>query len=155
MDHQFRRTLARSAGLMLGVAGFISVLSACQTTPLTGPGVTVRSQRVSAGAVTVEQAFSAGPGWIVIHAQAEGKPGIVLGHEALQEGLNRNVRVTIDAAAATPVLYAMLHVDRGVIGSYEFPGPDVPATADGAVISPSFSTSVTSGYGSGGGMGGY
>lgn len=141
--------------LLLGVAAILVALAACQTMSLTGPGVTVRDQRASSGTITVEQVFSDGPGWIVIHSQVAGKPGTVLGHAAVQDGLNRNVRVTIDATGASAILYAMLHVDRGAVGTYEFPGPDVPATADGAIISPSFSTTGASSSGYGSGMGGY
>ena len=42
--------------------------------------------------------------------------------------MNSNVVVEIDAEAATPILHAMLHVDEGEVGTYEFPGPDVPVT---------------------------
>ncbi len=78
-------------------------------------------------------------GWLVVHAQADGKPGPVLGHAAIQAGDNSDVVVEIDPAGATEPLYAMLHVDTGTIGEYEFPGADGPATdADGNVVTPSF-----------------
>ena len=50
-----------------------------------------------------------------------------------------NVVVEIDTSIATEILYAMLHVDAGSEGDYEFPGEDTPASdADGNVVTPSF-----------------
>ncbi len=46
-----------------------------------------------------------------------GQPGAVIGHAAVPDGLSANVSVTIDAAKATPTLYAMLHVDKGAVGT--------------------------------------
>ena len=46
--------------------------------------------------------------------------------------------VEIDADMATETLFAMLHVDAGAIGDYEFPGDDVPArdADDNVVVTP-------------------
>jgi nitrite reductase (NO-forming) len=42
-------------------------------------------------------------------------------------------------------MYAMLHIDSGILGTYEFPGADVPAKDDaGMMISPSFMMNSTS-----------
>jgi hypothetical protein len=54
------------------------------------------------------------------------------------DGENTDVVIEIDVAAATETLYAMLHTDVGEVGTYEFPGDDVPVTADGEVVTPSF-----------------
>jgi predicted lipoprotein with Yx(FWY)xxD motif len=94
--------------------------------------VSVNDQALAEGdTVTVAAVRSAGPGWIVIHADDGGSPGMVIGHAAVESGLNRDVVVDIDAANATDTLYAMLHVDAGTTGEYEFPGDDVPATDAG------------------------
>ena len=107
------------------------------------PMVMVADQPVVDGMVTVAKAVSAGPGWMVIHAQADGKPGPVIGHAALMDGVNENVGVEIDESAATDVLYAMLHTDAGEMGTYEFPGPDGPVKdADGNVITPAFNVTM-------------
>jgi hypothetical protein len=42
-------------------------------------GVGVADQPVLNRTVSVAKVFSAGPGWIVIHAQMDGKPGPILG----------------------------------------------------------------------------
>jgi len=102
------------------------------------PSVTVSDQPIENGTVTISSVFSNGPGWLVIHAQADGKPGRVLGHSPLVDGENSNVVVEVDEAGVTPVLYAMLHTDAGTIGTYEFPGDDGPVKVDGAVVTPPF-----------------
>lgn len=121
--------------------------AACQTTTMAGgsagPSVTVRDQPVTNGTVTIARVVSDGPGWLMIHAQANGGPGPILGNAEVSDGVNRNVEVTIDITRATPVLYAMLHTDAGQVGVLEFPGPDAPVTVEGKVVTPSFDTNVS------------
>jgi hypothetical protein len=103
-------------------------------------GVYVEDQPISGGAVTVAKVFSDGPGWMTIHAQADGSPGPILGYSPVADGENNDVLVEIDAAAATETLYAMLHVDAGEVGTWEFPGgPDTPAMAGDQIVTPAFS----------------
>ncbi len=102
------------------------------------PSVTVSDQEIVDGKVMIAEVVSDGPAWMVIHAQADGKPGPVLGFSALADGLNKNVIVEIDVAQATETLYAMLHTDAGTLGQYEFPGDDVPVKVDDKVITPPF-----------------
>jgi hypothetical protein len=106
------------------------------------PLVTVADQAVRDGTVTIAQVVSNGPGWIVIHADANGGPGPVTGYAAVKDGVNVNVVVKIDTAKATPVLYAMLHTDAGTVGTYEFPGADKPVMVDGKMVSPPFSSTA-------------
>ena len=89
--------------------------------------------------MTIVKATVGGPAWVVIHADADGKPGPVIGHAPLVEGANTDVVVEIDEDAATPVLHAMLHVDEGVVGTYEFPGPDGPLKVGDAIVMARFS----------------
>jgi predicted lipoprotein with Yx(FWY)xxD motif len=102
--------------------------------------VTVEDQPIAEdNTVTIAEAKAAVPGWLVIHAQADGKPGPILGHAPIAAGYNQNITVEIDPANATETLYAMLHIDAGTPGEYEFPGDDGPATdADGNVVTPPF-----------------
>lgn len=106
--------------------------------------VNVEDQDASSGSVVVGDIFSLeGPGWMVIHADEDGKPGPVVGFAPLVEGQNDDVSVEIDLSLATPVLYAMLHTDAGTTGEYEFPGPDAPVQdAEGNVITPPFSVTL-------------
>jgi len=102
------------------------------------PSVSVEDQEIVDGTVTVGEVVSAGPGWLVIHAQADGKPGPVLGYAPVADGVNDDVRVEIDADNATETLYAMLHTDAGIQGEYEFPGDDVPMKVAEQIVTPAF-----------------
>jgi len=102
-----------------------------------GNSVEVADQVSLNGSVTVPSVTTDGPGWMVIHIDNDGGPGPVIGQTHLAPGHHSNVRVAIDVAQATPVLYAMLHVDDGEAGVYEFgsvEGADAPATNDGGVV---------------------
>ena len=102
------------------------------------PRVIVKSQQIRGSTVVIGEVLSNGPGWLVIHANSKGAPGPVIGYAAVPDGLTRDLSVKINASRATPVLYAMLHADVGVVGKYEFPGPDVPVMVDGKMVSPPF-----------------
>ncbi len=100
------------------------------------PGLDVLNQPVVSGTVNVPDVISSGPGWLVIHADNNGAPGADLGHAPVKAGLNFNVEVQIDTSKA-PVgskVWAMLHTDAGVMGKYEFPGPDVPILVNGKIV---------------------
>ncbi|WP_119069471.1 DUF7282 domain-containing protein [Aggregatilinea lenta] len=76
-------------------------------------------------------------GWLVVHADADGAPGPVLGYTAVPAGLSTDVAVELDANALTPVVWPMLHVDTGAAGTYEFgtvEGADGPVSVDGSVL---------------------
>lgn len=94
------------------------------------PSVTVSDQDASGGTVTIDEIVAAEPSWIVIHTEQNGGPGPIVGYAAVPQGTSAEVAVEIDAAAATPVLYAMLHIDAGAVGTYEFPGADVPVAGE-------------------------
>lgn len=99
------------------------------------PSVTVSDQESDAKSVTVAQVVAVAPGWMVIHIDEGGQPGPMLGQAPVQAGVNDNVVVNLDTMlAADTGLWAMLHVDQGQVGVYEFPGPDAPVIIDGAVV---------------------
>jgi predicted lipoprotein with Yx(FWY)xxD motif len=141
----------------LFVSSLLVVLTACSTllssvgraspqaqptpaTPVAGenPSVTVNDQQYDGTSVIVADAFSQGPGWLVIHNQVNDNIGDAIGETQLQSGDNKNIVVKIDPSQATAVMYAMLHADAGSVGKYEFPGPDVPVTLNGEMLSPAF-----------------
>jgi predicted lipoprotein with Yx(FWY)xxD motif len=108
------------------------------TTSAPLPQVRVEDQSLARDSLTVASVTSPGAGWMVIHADKDGKPGAALGYSPVLEGVNTDVRVTIDASQATARVYAMLHIDAGTTGVYEFPGDDQPVMLDGAILSPAF-----------------
>ncbi len=122
-------------GVALLTLIFMSSLASAQGMT---PSVTVNDQPIVNGTVTIAEVVSDGPGWLVVHAQKDGKPGPVLGHSAVSDGVNTNVVVEIDVSGATETLYAMLHTDAGTVGTYEFPGPDGPVSVDGKIVTPPF-----------------
>ncbi|OGH73908.1 MAG: hypothetical protein A3C90_02730 [Candidatus Magasanikbacteria bacterium RIFCSPHIGHO2_02_FULL_51_14] len=79
-------------------------------------------------------------GYVVIHENANGGPGAVLGASALlSAGVHNNVSVTLKRESkAGETLYAMLHEDDGD-GVYAFPDEDMPIKdANGKVVLGSF-----------------
>lgn len=126
----------------LALAAAALVLAACQSTPTEEamvPSVNVSDQEIRNGTLTIAEVVSDGPGWLVVHAQADGKPGPILGFSPVTAGQNLNISVEIDPEAATETLYTMLHSDGGEVGAFEFPnGPDTPVAVDGQVVTPSF-----------------
>jgi len=102
------------------------------------PSVKVSDQALKGNTVTITSVAAAEPGWLVIHANADGKPGTVIGYTPVVPGWNGDVMVTIDTSMATQHLFAMLHVDRGAMDTYEFPGADAPVTVGGVTVSPAF-----------------
>jgi len=82
--------------------------------------------------------FSKKPGWIVLHVNDQGNPGKIIGYSSVSGGSNTNIVVNIDSSEATQKLFAMLHIDEGEIGIFEFPGVDAPERHEegGIVIVP-------------------
>ena len=106
------------------------------------PSVSVSDQDASSGTVTIDEVIAAQLGWMVIHAGDNGSPGPVIGFTQVQEGTNSDVSVEIDLDAATETLFAMLHIDAGTAGEYEFPGDDVPERANDAVVVTPFTVTL-------------
>ena len=102
------------------------------------PSVSVSAQDISAGTVIIEDVISSQPCWIVIHVTRDGSPGPVIGFAPVDEGENRDVTVEVDLDQATGQLFAMLHLDAGTMGTYEFPGDDVPVKVGDAVVNVPF-----------------
>jgi len=140
--------------LSLVAGGFAVVLAACTSaTPEPAseppaseeeameemaPSVTVGDQDASGGTVTIEKVIADQPGWLVIHITRNGAPGPVIGQSPVSEGSNENVEVAIDLDQATQQLFAMLHLDKGAAGVYEFPGDDVPVFVDEVIVNVPF-----------------
>ena len=103
------------------------------------PSVSVGEQKLVDDSVTVSSVVAEEDGWLVIHADNDGKPGEVLGHTQVHKGLNIEVTIAIDGSKAVDFLHAMLHVDKGTSGVFDFPGDDAPVKLDEAVVNKRFS----------------
>jgi len=108
-----------------------------------GPAVSASDQSTDGTTVIVDSVTAVDDGWMVIHLGQDGKPGPVLGQTAVPAGTTENVVVALDPPLeAGTELWAMLHVDAGTAGTYEFPGPDAPVTVDGAIVMMPFLATV-------------
>ncbi|MBR9706859.1 MAG: hypothetical protein GOV15_00290 [Candidatus Diapherotrites archaeon] len=101
------------------------------------PSVSVSGQAAVSGKVTIANVVSVGDGWLVIHADAAGSPGAVIGYTAVGDGENSDVVVRINEGSATDTLYAMLHVDDGSIGEFDS-SDDAVVEHKGSVVVSSF-----------------
>src|SRR6476469_8090054 len=125
---------------------FLALVTALLLTGLTRtahaqatPAVSAQDQTLgSDNSVTVAQVVAAQDGWIVIHeSNPDGSivlPGII-GKTPVKAGENSNVKIMLDKQVANGAkLWPMLHIDAGVIGTYEFPGADTPVTVNGNIV---------------------
>lgn len=103
------------------------------------PFVIVNDQDASDGTVVIEDIHATNSGWIVIHINQDGAPGAVIGFAPVEAGENHDVLVEIDHDQAAPELFAMLHLDGGTHGEYEFPGDDVPVFVGEEIVNVPFS----------------
>jgi predicted lipoprotein with Yx(FWY)xxD motif len=109
--------------------------------PTTGPAsIAVLDQVGDGTSVTIDSVTLPTDGFIVVHADADGSPGPILGWSDLLPA-GESIDVTVDLnepITATAVVHPMGHVDANGNGEYEFMPPDVtidvPATtAEGGV----------------------
>jgi hypothetical protein len=127
-------------GSVQGVDLPVRVGDAIVTFPINAaPALVVNDQPLGeGGTLVIAEALIDAQGWLVIHSDANGAPGPVIGVTALSPGLHRNVSVTLsDVGAAGSRVFPMLHYDTGVVGEYEFgivQGADAPVRVRGNVI---------------------
>jgi hypothetical protein len=114
-------------------------------TPEAGAGeaaVTVSDQLSLDGTVRVESVNIETAGFVAIHADMGGMPGPTVGIAPVAAGANQDIVVAIDVLGATPALLAVLHVDDGTPGVYEFEmrqmADAMVTTADGTPVMASF-----------------
>ncbi len=109
------------------------------------PTVNVSAQVSTDGTVLIDSAYSAVPGFVVIHADNHGKPGRVAGFVPVAPGWSYDLAIPIDPAVATPTLHAVLHADDGQPGVYEFDGLsgiDNPMIFDGRLVTTPFDVTI-------------
>ena len=100
--------------------------------------VVVKDQDVK-DKVLIDKVISEVAGWVVIHSST----GEGIGQVSVNAGENMNVVVPVESSKLTDKVSAMLHIDVGTAGTYEFPGSDIPAKGDDADVNPSFKTKLT------------
>lgn len=115
--------------------------AAAPETPAISPAEIVFEAQTSDGtSIVVASVTLPSPGFIAVHANADGSPGPVIGNtELLLAGTSTNVTVMLDEPlTSTDLLFPMVHIDMDGDGIYTFEPPDnivdIPAqTADGQV----------------------
>lgn len=95
------------------------------------------------GKIVIPGATLAQDGWLVIHdSDAEGNivaPDIISEPVPLKAGTTTDIVVTLtsDISDDNHKVFAMLHIDAGTVGTYEFPGADAPMkNGDDTVVIP-------------------
>ena len=111
--------------------------SAKATTEMVMDSIQVSDQAIINNQAKISEADIDGVGWLAIHADADGKPGAIIGIAQLQGGTNKDVLVTIDTSKATDTLYAMLHRDTGYSGMWDST-EDKPVIVDGNPVMAAF-----------------
>jgi hypothetical protein len=105
--------------------------------PLVTASIDASDQTTDGTSITVAGATIAGiDGWVVVHRDADGAPGPIVGRTALPEGTATDLDVTFDEPVVSGDYWPMVHIDAGAAGTFEFPdGGDVPVTdEDGDIV---------------------
>jgi hypothetical protein len=90
----------------------------------------------------IDSVVSAQNGWLAIHSTDADSS--VIGAAFVHAGVNRQVQIMISTDYLTDTVKAILHIDAGQSGIYEFPDPDVPVKdARGNIIAPSVKIETT------------
>lgn len=112
--------------------------------------LTVSDQVVTDNSVIIDNVYAEEAGWVVLHRTTEEgdlDPGAVAGTIAVPAGASQDLVVTLDGPVENgEVLVAMLHVDTGELGEYEFgaetPEVDTPVQVDGDIVVSFFAVST-------------
>ncbi|MBA3869101.1 MAG: hypothetical protein H0X30_08100 [Anaerolineae bacterium] len=107
------------------------------------PSVAIGDQLVLGGFVTVDSIYSEGPGFVVIHRASDG--GVVGVSQPLNAGWTYDLRINLDTTKAEAKMSAMLHVDDGAVGTYEFgtvDGKDLPVKNGADIVNTLFNAQV-------------
>ena len=69
--------------------------------------------------LVVKRVLAPSDGWVVVHADMDGKPGLRVGLAQVKRGESLDVRVPLEGLT-TPKVIVALHADRGTPGEYDF-----------------------------------
>ena len=134
------------AGLLI-VAG-LSLPVTSSVAAQTGPGpanqITIKAQETNNNQILVDSVIAAQDGWIIIYTDPCGSGCAIIGYAPVHRGQNTHFTVNIDSSLAEPfpTLWAMLHVDQGILGRPEWPGPDEPVLQDSQPVMVAFATQL-------------
>ena len=134
--------LFATAMLVTMVASLLMPISASAQTGAGVNQIAVRAQETTTGQIMVDSVTAAQDGWVVLYFMGNLDPLTVVGFAPVHTGVNTNVKVNIDSGLADPypTLWTVLHTDQGVVGTFEWPGADVPVYQNGAPVMVAFGT---------------
>ncbi len=120
----------------------ISILLVLFAAAVTGtaaqmPDIAASDQSPNDNTVDIDGLFLNKPGFVVIHADNNGRPGAVIGYSGLVAGAKKDFKVAVDTEKTSSRVYAMLHYDDDGDRLYGFPDKDKPViSGGGAVVKP-------------------
>lgn len=110
---------------------------------VTRPEITIADQELlDDGLLQVESVYAINPGWLLIHADADGAVGDLLGFTAVKTGPNENLTVPIQWRQATPTLHAVLYEDRERTNQLDYPEGDLPVIVNGQPVIDAFNVTL-------------
>ena len=147
------KTLNKLLVIMLATVFTVTACddNAANQDEMTMPEIIVSDQGTMNGnMVTISNVTATQDGWIVIHRSANSGSGPmvpdIIGKAMVNEGENQNVTIQLtEGVSNDETLWAMLHIDDGTIGEYEFNGEnglDTPETFGQDIVMESFFLSV-------------
>jgi hypothetical protein len=109
--------------------------------------IVLRAQDVSTGQVIADSVTVAQDGWLLIHKDANGAPGAVIGFAPVHPGVNTDVRVDIQLTGVNgndniaPTLWATLVADPNA--AYPLQSPSADVQAEGPLAQVGFASAPT------------
>ena len=138
-----RQLLLASVGLAVVMLAASFLMIAVVNAQGAGPNqIVIRNQDTSTGQLTIDLVIAAQDGFVGIYTDTTAAFSSMIGWTSVRQGRNTNLNVNIDAEIAEPcaTLWAVLHVDRGVSGHWDWPGVDEPVSQDGQMVMVPFAT---------------
>ena len=154
MKTQFSSTAAwKTATVVIAVIVAVSMVGGVQAAAAQSQ-ITVRDQDLGSGVAMIDSVTAPQDGWVVVYKSPNFTSGDIVGYAPVQQGVNSNVKVTIDGrrinanaarADMVPTLWVRLQNDNDVKGLFEWglrnlPYNDAPVVENGHEVTAQFGT---------------
>jgi len=139
-----KRQTSFVVGLVLVAAMSFPLVGVASAKTAPGPAnqIVIQSQDVNRGQIIIDSVTAAQDGWLVIYTDPCIRRCAMIGFTPVHRGLNTHFTADIDSDQAQlfSTLWAVLHVDKGITGLLELPGPDEPVIQNGKPAMVAFGT---------------
>ena len=139
-----KRQTSFVVGLLLVAATSLQMagVASAKTSPGPANQIIIKSQDTNRGQIIIDSVIAAQDGWLVIYTDPCIRRCAIIGYTPVHRGLNTHFTADInsDQAELFSTLWAVLHVDKGIAGLLELPGPDEPVIQDGKPVMVAFGT---------------